>query len=445
LLVLAVAAFSFIGFSLTVTTSDTVVAELKKCYSDGISVVVLKPNSEKYSSYKGEYLEVRAFTDTQIATYEEITGDKVISVMLRNESIYNPDQFVNSPANYYDISDQLSDTTSAYDYLLCRSFDGVSEIYADTTENDLCITPDPRLSATTECRLPSNIYEIAITDLKADFYMQYGYLTDGGETLEIDKPDDLIGKSLDGLTIVGVYSTAEDTEDLKQITRGAYGERKFSYYIDGYHIANFAFVYNGYQSNSSTYNNSSIYNIYYKLSGDISIDKSLIGKMTYKVPYDNSKLKMNTYSACIRSLYSGFNNAAQNYLAEEVIWVAYVVVGIFTLMSLLLTVNFLLVGHEERKREFGELGVKTSDIVAICLSEGLIIAFIEFVVSLIAVGIISAILNSYFFIPVFFMGVIPILSVFLLSFGVTALGVVFSFVKLLRKKPVDGINEAKRK
>jgi hypothetical protein len=83
--------------------------------------------------------------------------------------------------------------------------------------------------------------------------------------------------------------------------------------------------------------------------------------------------------------------------------------------------------------------------VAICLSEGLIIAFIEFVVSLIAVGIISAILNSYFFIPVFFMGVIPILSVFLLSFGVTALGVVFSFVKLSRKKPVDGINEAKRK
>ncbi|MCD8294844.1 MAG: FtsX-like permease family protein [Clostridia bacterium] len=445
-ILLAVIAFSFVGFSLTVTNSDVVGAELKECYAEGVSVVLLSPDSEQYSSRLGRYLDVSTFTNSQTEAYESATGKEIIGAYIL--SVYDANPYANSPEeSSYSI--QSSSNESLYDSLIIQRFDAVVELNSDTTEEDLAITPDPRLAETTECRLPSNIYEIAITDLKADFYIKYGYMTDDGEEVVIETPDDLIGKTLDGFTIVGIYSTTEDCEDLKQITKDSCGERKYSYYVKGYHVANFAFLYEGYETNESIYGSNAIYgsgslkhNIYYKLSGSLSTDKALIKKMTY-TEAGYSHILTDTYSVCLSSPYSGFSRAAQNYLADEVIMVAYVVAVIFMIISILLTANFMMTSHEERKREFGilrALGAKTGDVTKICLVEGLAIALIEFVLSLVATGVISAILNVYFFIPVFFMGVIPILAVFLLSIGVTALGVISPTVKLSRKKPIDIIN-----
>lgn len=93
----------------------------------------------------------------------------------------------------------------------------------DTGESDVVLPPDSRLSAGTECRLPKATGEIAITDSHADMFMRFGHVDNNadesgnspGTEYGIENPDDLTGLKIEGLTIVGIYETEEDTDELK--------------------------------------------------------------------------------------------------------------------------------------------------------------------------------------------------------------------------------------
>lgn len=133
-----------------------------------------------------------------------------------------------------------------------------AELDPDYGEGDARLTPDDRFEDASLCRLPEKEGEIAITDLQASMFMEFGYRGADGRITEISCPDDLIGKTLvrgteTGLdetvyTICGVYSTEIDREDVEAFDY-IYNDDDYyaSYYTEGigYSIMSYAFVAKG--------------------------------------------------------------------------------------------------------------------------------------------------------------------------------------------------------
>ncbi len=302
-------------------------------------------------------------------------------------------------------------------------------------------------------------------------------------------PEDLIGKRFSGLTIVGIFSTDENLDAIKakydtgdvytsdidnyvevyddqqpyfgsaSYIKNTYG-LSFFYWTQSEHIMNDAFVLTGYSSSAPSYgpviqsgNTCSLY----KLQGSISKDRKVVKAMTMQiddyVTYINretgeeTNYLSSTYylSAKFAGIHSYNVEEAKDYLPWEVIAVAEGAAVIFAVISLLLAINFIINSVSARRKELGilrALGAKQSDVTRICLCEGGYIALIEFVLSLIVVGIMAVWFNSQYFISYFFMGILPILALFGLSFCIIAIAVVVSVLWIMKKRPIEIINSA---
>ena len=79
------------------------------------------------------------------------------------------------------------------------------EIDSQTGIEDVNIKPDTRFIDKTKCNLPKTKNEIAINDIVASAYIEFGYKTETGEVIDINTPDDLIGRKIGDLRICGVY------------------------------------------------------------------------------------------------------------------------------------------------------------------------------------------------------------------------------------------------
>ncbi len=122
---------------------------------------------------------------------------------------------------------------------------------------------------------------------------------------------------------------------------------------------------------------------------------------------------------------------------------AIVISVIFAVFSTLLLMSFLLFGFDARKKEIGVLramGARKTDISLICLTEALLIAAIDLLLSLLSVGIICAVLNAKVYVTLFFMGAIPIFTMIGLCVTAAVLASLPS-LKITNKKPVDIIRE----
>jgi ABC-type antimicrobial peptide transport system permease subunit len=114
-----------------------------------------------------------------------------------------------------------------------------------------------------------------------------------------------------------------------------------------------------------------------------------------------------------------------------------------SLFAALLTMSFISVSLDLKKKDIGilrALGAGKRDIAVICLSESLLIALINFAVSLIGIIAICIALNAVIGFSLFFMGFLPIAMLLLLCTGVTALATILPVLKITRRKPVDIIN-----
>ena len=78
--------------------------------------------------------------------------------------------------------------------------------YADM--EGLGLSFDRRLSSATNCHLPASENEIMISWLQADLFLEYGIAADEGSFMP-SSVDQLVGKSVKGKTIVGIYENKE--------------------------------------------------------------------------------------------------------------------------------------------------------------------------------------------------------------------------------------------
>lgn len=440
------------GIALTAATCDVCSTQLKILYDNDVTYVVLKENSYRLaihpngSEYKNYYVRV---TSLQRQGIEEYFG--FAPLILKDASNHYEEGYQVSPLEHLAISDgenlEWDRDHNPYIAMLFRNCDAVMEVNSAIAEY-ADLVPDARLLNPDVCHLPNNFLEIAISDAKADLFMRYGYKDANGNIYPIATPDDLIGKKLGYLTICGVYSTGENRAALQeQYDKEEYWyDKEDSYvsFVKGTHIMNLSFVLEGYALNlhgETTFNDSTDLGVSYlaKLTGNRYADRAFFDDR--KITYDDEPYH---YSLKIASPYSDFVESAASLFVEDTFLTTMWIVGsIFALASVLMFMNYLNVSIEFRKRELGilrALGATKKEVILICLVESLIITAIVFVLALIATIIWSVLVNAYYGVPLFFVGIIPIISLFLLCFGIAFLATILPVHRISKRKPVDIIN-----
>lgn len=430
-IILAVVAFVFFGFSVTAGTADKYEAEIRTLYDKGQRMIFLVAENEKTTTQNGQTITSRIpFTDVQIDAITEYNGG---TAPMKGTAIP-------SGINEYVGENGENLLWSSNPYVrFAVSGGSAAELDPVTGAEDARLSPDARFRDKNRCRLPQTKSEVALTDIKADMFMRYGYKEADGTLSAIAAPDDLIGRKLGELEICGVYSTEQDKSIFETYDIDDYPVHEDSYVLHLMHgtggmrgpIEN-DYVCKGYSDIEGSQRNPGVF--FLKLSGDLNKDLKLLEQLSYTE--GNTTCSFSFYSA-----YSGFGASVRNIID----YAAFpAVVGIiFAVFSALLLINFLMVSLDFKKRELGilrALGARRKDITLICLIESGAIAFIDFVLSLIGTIIACLSFNAYYYLSVFNVGFLTVASLFLLCFGVAAIATILPVKRMTSKKPVDIIN-----
>jgi ABC-type antimicrobial peptide transport system permease subunit len=449
-------------FSLSASNANEVTSELKTAYKNGAKHIILSgvQNRESHIVYNngttvdGEGSYSCIFTPEQLKVLSK--SSPVYTIVLSLSANSDKYGYLFDTYGYLDKSNiTYSERLNPYNYFSDILFSSFVAIDSDTEPNDLSLKP-----VTKNSRLPKKIDELAITDYQAEMFMRFGYtdVRDDMIKTEISSPEDMIGKTINGLSIVGIYSTEESLEWLKQYDVDFTGTYS-SNYTDGYYVNIDNYFYNWTQSDfhmiktgfvSSEW--SEIFDctqVLYKLSGKISTDKKLINDISFDevITYDG-ELTANTtklyyiknhYTATVATAYSGFTEAAWMF-TNEIFLKATLYAGIgISLFSALLLMNFLLVLVDARKYEIGVLrvlGARKRDAVNICLVESMTVALVEYLLTLITGSLICLLINNYYNFYLFNLGVMPIVFLTILCFGIAVFATIIPILKILKKQPI---------
>lgn len=230
---------------------------------------------------------------------------------------------------------------------------------------------------------------------------------------EIATPDDLIGKEVEGFTIVGVYSTEVDREKAEERVLNSSNTREWSTGLNN-SIASYCFVKTGYLENQCAEDGTEFETdtVMVKSSGSVSEDKALLKEL---------RLGKDGYYSIGVTLYTPASGLAEQ--AEDIQGTALIVGSLgtvlFGVVSVLFTLFYLNVNFDSRRREIGILiamGAKKSDIAAIFLSETMTTMIVaEFLIALLVIVIAAAVANAVYEVAIFTvsLGVL----VFFLSFA----------------------------
>lgn len=451
-IILAVFSLTIFVFAVSAMNADVILSELKTSYDNGAQTVTLTAYVQytatvEYSngrSFKREDEHDYIFSEEQLATLQEQTTIYPILEMEKG-----------STAGEYLDKDDLTNNQRLNPYI----YFSASFIPRYVVVDENTAAEDLGFSAITEnSRLPQTSDEIAITDYHADLFMRFGYREGKeGAAQQINCAEDLIGKTIYGRTIVGVYSTEESLAWLKQYDKDFDGVYLSNYSddayvdVDGYffdwsrgdHMIKTALI------GSEGLEMTEISKVLYRLTGNAGNDKKLIESIFY---HDNTveKTETMTYyysrdnSVQVSSAYSGFTAAAWMFTDEMFLTPALIIGIVVAIFSALLLMNFLLVTTEARKREIGilrALGASKMDTINICLAESAIIGIADFVLSLIAGSIACLIINRIFRFYLFSIGILPAFYLFLLCFGAVALATILPALKISKQKPIDILKE----
>lgn len=421
-ILLSAVAFFMFGFTLTASFSNRYKTEFQTLYDRGMQMVTVSlGESVAFSSEKWELLAEYCGKEPILVyhpwRYEiDLT---YIAEFLGAEDVYGSENpYVNAG-------------TSVFEYF--------AELDPQTGEQDANLRPDDRFTDSSLCRLPQTYNEIAITDMRADMFIKFGYRETDGTVMQIKTPDDLIGKQLGEFTICGVYMTEMDGSFLKShdidndpdyqsiaVNTASNSAR------DG--IISYGFVKKGFLAQRTDEWQREFAMI--KLQGDVPEDMRLIDDLAYSEKGEEFRYEV--------KVMSGVSGEVQSIadIIDLIIEPAKIAAAVFCVFAALLQMNFLSVSLDRKKREFGilrALGAKKKDVIAICLTESLLIALIDLLLSAAAVVITCLVINGLYSCALLIPGALQIGSMLLLGIGVAALSAILPAVRIGKQKPIDVI------
>lgn len=404
-ILLSVISLSVFACSLSAWNPDGVTAELKAAYAAGEKTVDLLAIQKT--------MHVACFENGKWSFWNRtfsagFTNQQIDKLSLEGK-IY--------PARKSDLS--FGDTTGYTEKSnLFGRFIGVAP---DTAEEEFCLTPVAQSS-----RLPIAKEEVAITDYHADLFMRYGYSDVQGDNKkqEISSPDELLGKRIAGMTIVGVYATQPSYGELKKK-----GDAFLESYLKGESMINTGFISQEY------FENFYLNRIVYRLSGSIAKDKKRIRDISF-VEYrdftgahDKFSYSRNYYTVEVKSSYSEFAAPAWMFFHKTFLTVTLTASVTLSALSTVLLAGVLSASNETRKRKERE---SKKRLIWLCFAESATVAGFEFLLSSAFGGLICLILNRYYHIFWFGLNAISVLCLALFCFGLAAVAAIPT-VKRIKK------------
>lgn len=427
---LSVVAFAIFGFAFTASRTDVYTVELKTLADNEMHMLAV--NATLTGDDGENFIPLTTKQTAKLTEY----NDGRAPVALFTPSAYG--------VELDEINEYVGETgldnryANAFYSLGLGRFSYLAELDPQTGTDDARLAPDARFLNAAVCRLPETDEEIAITDIRASMFIRFGYRDENGDVEQISTPDDLIGRKLGEFSICGVYSTEIDTEIFGQYADRTYVTDETNFF---YGLANgaqnsvltYGFVREGFLVRRQS--DAAPQAVLLDLSGDFVRDRALLDALNYSA---DGK----TYSVNLQSAVSELVSLASMFKADLLLPFM-ICAAVFSVFAALLMMNFLTVTLDFKKRELGilrALGARRKDVLNICLVESLIIAAIEFALSLIVVCFACLIVNKINFVALFNVGFLEVLTMLLLCFGVAALATVIPVTRITGKKPVDIIS-----
>ena len=459
---LAVISLTVFVFSTSALSTDMVMAVLRTSYDNGAETVTLSV----YVEYDEKVTYPNGQTFDRQDAHEDYFSQEQLDALRAETDIFPVFEPMEVSASLYLATGELDtpERLNPYNYFSRGLISRYVVVDGSVKAEELGMS-----AVTANSRLPVTAEEIALTDYQADMFIRFGYqepsrgpaaesgAEEKGEIVPIGTPEDLLGLTVNGRTIVGIFSTEESLEWLKGYDRdfnGVYlGNYTDGFYVDvdgyfydwsrGDHMIKTALI--GGEGLEQT----QFTKVLYRLTGNAERDRALIDSLCYEdVTVDDSSnmtYQFNkTHTVNVTSAYSGFTDAAWMFTDDLFLVPALVISIILAVFSALLLMNFLLASTEARRREIGilrALGGGKADAVKVCLAESGMIAILDLVLSLVAGGIVCVILNHVYRCSLFSIGLLPALYLILLCFGAAALATVLPALRISRRKPVEILRE----
>ncbi len=454
-ILLSVIAFSIFAIALTAGFADELSAQVRTAADSGqkIAFVSLPALSTAGNYYEVDDNENYIYHTNYILLHEhrELITDFNEKYNDGSAIVYTSwysNRSVSVPR--YDSYGHLLQTPLYYDVSLSNAL----YLNPTTGEHDAGLIRDSRLDQSVPCRLPHDDTEIAITDYVADIILEYGYNVYGqtddgegiydtsvGEKITVTSVDEIIGASLDGRKVTGIYSTAQDKNYYKERLMGFASSEKNEIerelYYDYRNLYAFSVLPYFILNEGSMYNGGNPCDVMLRLSGDVDVDIAFLRSL------DDYAKACGSYTQIQLVSDAPVEAAAWLIMYSFIPLIAAAVFLIFAAMFML---YFLLTNIDYRNREYGILraiGASKRDTMLICLAESFFITCIDFVLSLLLSIIFCIVFNIYFSVALYFVTAPVVALLFVLCFGIGVLSTIMPVRRLASKKPVDIINGRK--
>lgn len=331
-------------------------------------------------------------------------------------------------------------------YSLKISNNGV-EIDSKNAKEVAGLIPCPYLSKDTQNRFPENYNEIAINSLTAELILKYGLVevketsTNKEQVFYPQKIDDIIGKNTClGYTIVGIFSAIDGSDEFYRpylFNEPTFQNKNdYEYYNNmknGDSISQYIYLKPGFskhnQISGEQFKNPNTF--YIKLHGKVKSDYNFLKALS--ISKENYVSLSNRYTGCtyLINVFSGY-----------FMLISWAIIGILIFISLIISLNLFYANIKTMEKDLGIL--KAMGASKLCLAllvtiQSIIVSVVELILSLTALGIIIALINSQIRITLFVITPLSFFSLFAL-FVLTAIVVsILSSKKLLLEQPINVI------
>lgn len=405
-----------------------------------------------------QYTFLRYYHKHRIRQYSSIWETDVIPLkdyQLKKLDEYTSNEYVTAyhmyDLNFYDTIN-FTDTIGEYGYIsyYIGEINCAMEVDQQKGEEQAQIHRCQKLRDKTECRLPETMNEVAINSLMAYAMLVYGFVEEinpeNNTIVSVYKPnaiDDLIGKKLyNGLTITGIYSSNDGMCEYFEPYLKGYPDDMSSdeielinRYRNGRSPANFIYVKKGYSNTHETTTSNKPSYYFLKLKGDYYSDKNFIDSFKINNGFGGE------YYARIYNNYSGFFNLVDSFSSYFAI-VSWISIIILLIVSFIIVLNFFYSNVKMMEKNLGTLkaaGASNLSILFIILCQSLMISLTEWAFSLIAIQIISLVINAKVGITLFALTPSMILALLAIIVAPAVIVSILSTRKVILSKPVRTI------
>lgn len=438
--VLAIIASVFITLSMMISglisadnNANTVLDELNLLEKNNISDVIIAPDSYS-SATRFDFRNLRHYYQYKIKNFN---GDQSAQIRLyinsnKNERpiyLYNPIYFSKKLPFGIDVSSVSISNTSTPSELLKCDFKGA--LYLDDPR-DLSWEFDKRINDQSICHNPEKEDEIAITALKADYFMKNGLPNETTFTESIEKVEDLIGKKLFSYTITAVYENRSDINPEREIKKSK--QRINSYdsdlYVSNCIVASCPEKYKNKESKEAEEDLTGIYlklqkhkeNV--KLLKDLKSEQHITHHSNYR--YEGAKDRHYYYNCKLLSPYSSIIRNS-SYKGQVDFYYVAICFSTFYLLIAIILITISIKKDDKYIKSLQAYNMNRSTRIQIGLLKISIIALSSLIVSLILTSIMFIIFNSLLLCPHFKIEIFFILELLFIPF-------MTSFIPLLISK-----------